>query len=207
MRLVIAAMHEEVKAIIQNIQPKNKLYKLPYQDTYLIVSGIGKVNAASTLATVLAKHKIVQIFNLGFAGATPPYQTNDLVLIEGAAYHDFDLTIFGYEKGQVPGYPTEFKSDIASFMRAKTLLPEAKIGKLFTGDYFMTTPRTESYLADMEGASLYQVAYQHQVPIISIKVVSDVIGSSNYLESYKQFEANEGSIILKTILDCFFREE
>jgi adenosylhomocysteine nucleosidase len=116
------------------------------------------------------------------------------------------LTLFGYEKGQVPGCPKSFQSDVALMNHVKFRLPNIKSGKLFTGDYFMTEVKKDAYIADMEGAALYQVAYKKQIPIISIKIISDVIGMDNHYNEYKKFEASVGAIILKNIYLKLFME-
>ncbi|HBG32900.1 MAG TPA: 5'-methylthioadenosine/S-adenosylhomocysteine nucleosidase [Acholeplasmataceae bacterium] len=196
MILVVAAMKEEIKEIIQNELPTVKV----------ILSGIGKVNAAQSLAEAIAKYHVDAIYNLGFAGATYPYQVGDVVMIEEAAYHDFDLTLFGYAKGQVPGYPASFFSDDKLKELVRLKFPNIKSGKLFTGDYFMTEVKKESYLADMEGTALYQVAHKKQLPIISIKIISDVIGMDDHYQEYKKFESSVGAIVLKNIFLKLFLE-
>ncbi len=189
MILVVAAMNEEVKAI--------KDYHI--ENVELLLTGIGKVNAAAKLSGFLATHSVEAIYNIGFAGASNAYEVGDLIMIEQATYHDFDLTFFGYEKGQVPGLPAYFKSDINLMHQFKKLFQEVKTGNLFTGDYFMTEKKDHPFVVDMEGTALYQVAYQHQVPIISLKVVSDVLGMDHHHESYKKFESDEGSKRLKEV--------
>ncbi|MBE0700258.1 MAG: 5'-methylthioadenosine/S-adenosylhomocysteine nucleosidase, partial [Acholeplasmataceae bacterium] len=193
--------------LINNNTMKNGLYPLPYFDTYLLVTGIGKVNAASRLAYVLATQPVDTIYNIGFAGATTPFQIADVVLIEEACYHDFDLTLFGQQKGQVPGCPPRFSSDLNLIKDVKAKIKNLKTGQLYTGDKFMTEVIETSFLADMEGTSLFQVAFQHQKPIISIKIVSDIIGSNDHINTYKAFESSIGSSLLKQVLDHVFKGE
>jgi adenosylhomocysteine nucleosidase len=183
MMLFVAAMASEVSAI-----PKEKK-----SDHDLIITGVGKVNAAATLSRYLSSHTVDCIVNLGFAGATHPYQVGDLVIIEEASYHDFNLTMFGYEKGQVPGMPPQFHSDSKLKQHLKSRIMHAKTGILYTGDVFMTEIQPGRFLVDMEGAALYHVAHMHQIPIISVKVVSDVIGSEKHIEQYQQFEEHQGA--------------
>ncbi len=186
MMLFVAAMASEVSAILKEHPTVQSL----------LITGVGKVNAASQLSAYLSRHDVSHIVNLGFAGATEPYQTGDLVIIDDAKYHDFDLSMFGYDKGQVPGMPTSFTSDLQLKEKVSSALAKVKFGHLLTGDVFMTEKRQGSYLVDMEGAALYHVAHLHHVPIIAIKVVSDIIGSTNHLEQYQKFEAEEGANIL-----------
>lgn len=189
MILCVVAMAEEASEIL-------KLDKMHHD---LIVTGVGKVNAALKLTEYLSKHKVDKIINLGFAGGNKAYMVNDVVLVEEAAYHDFDLTMFGYEKGQVPGYPTRFKPDQDLYDKALVSFKKAKTGKLFTGDRFMTSEIDEHAVFDMEGASLFHVAHYFNVPMLSVKLVSDVIGANKHIEAYKAFEQTKGSKLLKNI--------
>lgn len=200
MILYIIAMHDEAKDIIEKFQ---KIQEAPfplyqYNNQLLVISGIGKVNASLALSSVLTKYKVSQIINIGFAGANGNYQLGDKIMIESASYHDFDLTIFGYKKGQVPSYPAIFKSTL----NLNSQYPKAH---LYTGDYFMTEKLNNNYLVDMEGAALYQVAYKYNVPIISYKIVSDIIGVKNHKEEYENFEKN-GSLYVKQIYDKINKE-
>ena len=190
MILVVLAMKEEAKEILENQTP-NK---------FVLLTGIGKVNAASKLSAFLATNKVDAIYNLGFAGASKPYQVGDIVLIEQASYHDFDLTLFGYKKGQVPGLPEVFLSSKELMDETKHKYKPIKTGRLLTGDYFMTDEKEESFIVDMEGAALYHVAYQKNIPILSIKVISDVMGMDDHFDSYKKFESEIGA---ETLLDIY----
>jgi adenosylhomocysteine nucleosidase len=38
-----------------------------------------------------------------------PFEVGDVVVVKEVSYHDFNLTMFGYEKGQVPGLPSIFE--------------------------------------------------------------------------------------------------
>lgn len=194
MILIIAAMQEEVKDICESIQP----------NTHIVVTGVGKVNAAMKLTEIIQKERIEAIINVGFAGATKDYHLGDAVLIHHAKYHDFDLSMFNYAHGQVPGYPAYFESDINLMTRIRKRFSNIKEGNLLSGDCFMTKEVNDHSLFDMEGAALYQVAYHYQIPIVSIKVVSDVIGMDDHIENYKKFEAEQGSLLLNQIYSVLF---
>lgn len=189
MILFVAAMHEEVSEIIKDLDPH----------VDVLITGIGKVNAAMNLQAYLSKNNVDKIINIGFAGGNKSYNVNDIVVINEASYHDFDLSLFGYKKGQVPGFPAVFKSDETLEKYANSKLKNIKKGHLFTGDYFMTIPVEEPSVFDMEGSSLYHVAYQNHVPIISIKIISDVIGMEDHYQSYKTFEQTIGAHMLYDI--------
>ena len=194
MILIVAAMQEEIKDIAKSILP----------DTHVIVTGVGKVNAAMRLTETLQKERVEAIINVGFVGATNAYNVGELVLIKQAKYHDFNLSMFGYEKGQVPGYPECFESDFNLVMNLKKRLPNIKEGFLLTGDYFMTEEVNGCYVFDMEGAALYQVAHHYQIPLLSVKVVSDIVGMENHIDQYRKFEAEQGSQTLKEVYTTLF---
>jgi len=197
MRLFIIAMESEAKDIIKDFKliqlEPFKVYKR--NNDLLAITGIGKVNAAFVLTSVSLVYDFDFIVNIGFAGAVGDFKIGDVVAIDNATYHDFDLTVFGYEHGQVPKLPTYYESD-------KTLLSKTSFKKamLYTGDYFMTKQREGNYVVDMEGTALYQVAYLRKTPIVSIKIISDVIGSKNNVEDYKDFE-NKGSLKIYSIIN------
>ena len=160
-----------------------------YDDNvYYLKTGIGKVNAASSLTKFLENHDIDQIINIGLAGSVSNHDVLDVVIIKQAYFHDVDATLFGYPKYQVPGMPLTYESDLQLLETCKKISFQS-IDTLYTGDQFITQKMPFEGVVDMEGAALYQVAYLYHKPIISIKVVSDVIGK----KSYQSFEMNQGS--------------
>lgn len=157
-------------------------------NVYYLKTGIGKVNAASSLTKFLENHDIDQIINIGLAGSVSNHDVLDVVIIKQAYYHDVDATLFGYPKYQVPGMPLAYESDPQLLETCKKISFQS-IDTLYTGDQFITQKMHFEGVVDMEGAALYQVAYMYHKPIVSIKVVSDVIGK----KSYQSFEMNQGS--------------
>lgn len=157
-------------------------------NVYYLKTGIGKVNAASSLTKFLENHDIDQIINIGLAGSVSNHDVLDVVIIKQAYYHDVDATLFGYPKYQVPGMPLAYESDPQLLETCKKISFQS-IDTLYTGDQFITQKMPFEGVVDMEGAALYQVAYMYHKPIVSIKVVSDVIGK----KSYQSFEMNQGS--------------
>ncbi|MFA6801302.1 MAG: 5'-methylthioadenosine/S-adenosylhomocysteine nucleosidase [Acholeplasmataceae bacterium] len=194
MILIVGAMTEE----LCNIK------SLP--NTMIINTGIGKVNAAMKLTEAISNNNLTAIYNFGFAGASHHFEVGDVVLVKSAKYHDFDLTFFGYEKGQVPNYPVEFESNKDLMNQVISKIEHIKTSHLFTGDYFMTEKSDAAYVVDMEGAALYQVAYYYQIPIVSIKVISDIIGMDKHYENYKTFESSKGAQIISDIYEKILKE-
>jgi adenosylhomocysteine nucleosidase len=181
--LFVFAMQDERASVTSRQE------EVVYDDNvYYLKTGIGKVNAASSLTKFLENHDIDQIINIGLAGSVSNHDVLDVVIIKQAYYHDVDATLFGYPKYQVPGMPLTYESDPQLLETCKKISFQS-IDTLYTGDQFITEKMPFEGVVDMEGAALYQVAYLYHKPIISIKVVSDVIGK----KSYQSFEMNQGS--------------
>ena len=181
--LFVFAMQDERASVTSRQE------EVVYDDNvYYLKTGIGKVNAASSLTKFLENHDIDQIINIGLAGSVSNHDVLDVVIIKQAYFHDVDATLFGYPKYQVPGMPLTYESDLQLLETCKKISFQS-IDTLYTGDQFITQKMPFEGVVDMEGAALYQVAYLYHKPIISIKVVSDVIGK----KSYQSFEMNQGS--------------
>ncbi|MFA5720011.1 MAG: 5'-methylthioadenosine/S-adenosylhomocysteine nucleosidase [Acholeplasmataceae bacterium] len=211
MLLIVCAMESEaseIKKEIKNIEihkltPDRFYYQglLKGKKVMLIITGIGKVNAALSVAVMLSKFEFKHIINVGLAGATKGYTIGDKVVIKDASYGDFDVTVgsFGYEFGQVPNMPNPFLSDYDLQKRAVFSLG-AYEDSLYTQDKFVTKKDLKhSGVYDMEGAAIYQVAHVYQTKIISVKLISDIIDSDTQLEDFNHFERTS-AIILKEML-------
>ncbi|TRX99110.1 5'-methylthioadenosine/S-adenosylhomocysteine nucleosidase [Acholeplasma laidlawii] len=202
MIVIIAAMLSEVEVLTSNLnlkstQPYN-IYEGKYQgqDVMLIISGIGKTNASSALSHILTLHPETRfIINLGIVGG---HKVNlyDTYLVSEVTYHDVDLTIFNYEYGQIPKYPTLYFTDTKILNK----LEDFNQIRLYTGDIFSTKPiNPNSYIVDMEGASIYQVAHSYKYPVLAIKVVSDVLGSHDQMEVYKKSETELSNALIDAL--------
>lgn len=205
MKLIVAALHDEVKDFLED--GYKLIVKKPYQlyrknKTLVLVTGVGKVNASFSLTKVLdAFPRVDLIINTGFAGATKPFKVGEVVSILSTTYHDFDLTVFGYAQGQVPNLPVFYESDIKlrKLIREKYPVSEAN---LYTGDYFMSgADLRKGFVVDMEGAALYQVAHLSNIKIIAFKVVSDIVNADNQIDDYKKFEKDRGASMIKLALN------
>lgn len=179
----VFAMQDERKHVTKDEQ-------LIVQDgnDYYLKTGIGKVNAAAALTKFLEHNDVDAIINIGFAGSVSNHQVMDMIVIDEAYFHDVDATLFGYPKYQVPGMPMSYKSDLDLLNKVKHL-GHRDMSILYTGDQFITEKMPFEGVVDMEGAALYQVAYLYHKPIISIKLISDVIGK----HSYQTFDLDKGS--------------
>ncbi|MEU6160614.1 nucleosidase [Streptomyces sp. NPDC047130] len=136
----------------------------------VLLTGMGKVNAAAALAGVLGRGVLPrEIVNLGTAGALRPGWTGTHV-VSRVVQHDLDWRLLEGLTGEVYGAPiTLGEGDAAGPVLA-------------TGDSFISDDATRDRLAeqaalvDMEGYALASVARRAGVPIRLVKHVSDDAG-------------------------------
>ena len=193
--LLAISNRDESRYILSNlgfkVDPQNpKLYHCRYKEhrLSLVETGIGKTNIGIEITKVIAKHSYEYVLNLGAAGATMGFTQGDHVIINMTKYHDFDLSMFGYRHGQVPGYPEYFVTPERILKSFVERIPNLKISKLLTGDQFVTKRMIEDdFLVDMEGAAIFQTLYKVNVRIICFKIVSDIICGNN-ANIYSGFE-------------------
>ncbi|MDF7638820.1 5'-methylthioadenosine/adenosylhomocysteine nucleosidase [Lactobacillus sp. ESL0791] len=176
-------------------------------DIYLGLSGIGKVQAAMNLSSLLTEVEIDQIFMTGTAGSlNKGVKKGDLLLVSSFAYHDAHNTLAGnYVEGQIPGEPAEFKLDskerneFAKYLTAEKVA--YKEGLVVTGDAFVgsdtqkavITANFPSALAvEMEGAAFAQVAKHFAKPLVALRAISDN-GDDNANEDFDQFAKKVGA--------------
>lgn len=134
----------------------------------VLLTGMGKVNAATALASVLARGpRPSGIVNLGTAGALRPGWTGTHV-IGTVIQHDLDSRVLRNLTGETYGAPLA--------------LPDAGGPTLATGDTFISDEAGRERLAaqaplvDMEGYALAAAAHQAGVPLRIVKQVSDDAG-------------------------------
>ncbi|MER5311617.1 nucleosidase [Streptomyces sp. NPDC002773] len=137
-------------------------------DLPVLLTGIGKVNAATALATVLGRgSRPSGIVNLGTAGALRPGWTGTHV-VGTVLQHDLDGELLAKLNGETYGAPLS--------------LPDGGDVVLATGDAFISDEAARARLAeraplvDMEGYALAAAAELAGVPLRVVKHVSDEAG-------------------------------
>ncbi|MFJ3581880.1 nucleosidase [Streptomyces sp. NPDC090127] len=137
-------------------------------DLPVLLTGMGKVNAASALATVLGRGpRPSGVVNLGTAGALRPGWSGTHV-VGTVIQHDLDGELLATLTGETYGAPVA--------------LPDGGEVTLATGDAFISDEVARVRLAaraplvDMEGYALATAAGLAGVPIRIVKHVSDEAG-------------------------------
>jgi adenosylhomocysteine nucleosidase len=134
----------------------------------ILLTGMGKVNAATALAATLARgSRPAGIINLGTAGALRPGWSGTH-LIGTVIQHDLDSDVLRMLTGETYGAPLT--------------LPDSDGPTLATGDAFISDEAARERLAaraplvDMEGYALAAAAAQAGVPLRIVKHISDEAG-------------------------------
>lgn len=223
---VIGAMEQEVeqlRATLENTKTETIANSEYTTGTYkgkeviLLKSGIGKVNAAMTTTVLLHTFKPDVVINTGSAGGyDPALEVGAVVVSDEVRHHDVDVTIFGYEMGQVPQMPAAFKADMKLMEVAREAVTEVGehqygIGLICSGDAFMNDPerveKVREYFpqmkaVEMEAAAVAQVCHQFDTPFVVIRALSDIAGKESNV-SFDEFlpvaAKHSTAIVLKAI--------
>ncbi|WP_431027275.1 5'-methylthioadenosine/S-adenosylhomocysteine nucleosidase [Lysinibacillus sp. LZ02] len=223
---VIGAMEQEVELLrntltntetqtIANSEYTTGTYE--GKEVVLLKSGIGKVNAAMSTTILLDTFKPDVVINTGSAGGyDPALEVGAVVISDEVRHHDVDVTIFGYEMGQVPQLPAGFKADAKLMEVAKEAVMEVGehqygVGLICSGDSFMNDPvrveKVREYFpqmkaVEMEAAAVAQVCHQFGTPFVVIRALSDIAGKESNI-SFDEFlpvaAKHSTAIVLKAI--------
>ena len=151
------------------------------------VCGVGKVNAALGAQLLISKFDVQKLFNLGVAGGlNASTELCSVYQIGAAVQFDFDLTqLNGTKIGTLDEYSE-------NYLPLDTLELPFAVKKLGTSDRFNDSPADYKLLTedlnadirDMEGAAIVQAAIKAQLPVYSVKAISDVAGSGSTTEQF-----------------------
>ncbi len=193
---IIAAMPEELAYLIQELEQAQEVQilgnayhtgKIGSVEIVLVESGIGKVMSAMSVAVLADRFQVDAVINTGSAGAVADgIAVGDVVIADKLAYHDVDVTAFGYEYGQMARQPLYFESDgkfISLIQESLSKLDQTwHLGLIATGDSFVAgddkIARIKSHFpqvlaVEMEGAAIGQAAQALGLPFLVIRAMSD----------------------------------
>lgn len=207
--IITAAMEDEAAPLwdlakgggnLVRLGAKGALQLLQIEDATiaLLTTGIGLVNAASSLSFALTYVSPRYIFSCGSAGGLDAHsQVRDIVAASSCLFSAADAREFGYALGQIPGMPECYLADgdlLGRFHALPELLAGSRTrsGGFVSADQFVSTQNAlllreqypEATTVDMESAALAQVAYGVEVPFLAIRGISDLCGPEAAAENY-----------------------
>ena len=210
---IIGAMEVEVATLKSNMAVKNTVKKASMEfyegtigntEVVVVRSGIGKVNAGICVQILIDLFNVTHVINTGIAGSlNADINIGDIVLSTDACYHDVDVTVFGYKKGEIPqiGAAT-FEADKELRDKAKASIKKAAPdigvfeGRVCSGDQFISSAEIKDAIikehgglcTEMEGAAIAQASYLNNTPFLIIRAISDKADGGAEVD-YPTFEA------------------
>lgn len=207
---IIGAMNEELEVLLKDMSDKKEVQKndltfyegdLWGQHVVAVVSGVGKVNAASCTQILASEFKVDSLINIGVAGGvSKDVYPGDIVIGDTYVQHDVDASVFGDKIGQVPRMDIyDFKADtnlLNLAIEASKTVPDVKtyVGRIVSGDQFIADSDKVKWLdkefqakaVEMESAAIAQVAYLNKIPFVIIRSISDNANNGAHMD-YEEF--------------------
>lgn len=192
---IIIALEKEALPILKNMENKKescicskKIFtgSLFNKDIVLIISDVGKVNAAMSTMMLIDIFKVNTILNIGLVGSTNS-NTNifDLVVIDKAMQYDCDLTVINNtELGTINNFNDKYiylDSNYVTLFKNKGF----KVCSMATADKFTYSSKGLKLLnkhnldtEDMELGAIAQVCTLSNIKLISIKCITNKVSKS-----------------------------
>ena len=178
------------------------------KDIAVCICGVGKVNAALGAQLLVSKFDAEKLLNFGVAGGlNKDTELCNVYQIAAAVQFDFDLTqLNGTKIGTLDEYTENYlKLNVFKLPFQKKKLGTSDRFNDSPEDYKLLTAELGADIRDMEGAAVVQAAYAAELPVYSIKAISDIAGSGSTTE---QFLVNKDKALqnLKAALPAIFEE-
>jgi adenosylhomocysteine nucleosidase len=227
---IIGAMGEEIQILLgkSNIMGRQKIANMSFtqcrlngKDCVLVVSGIGKVNAAVCTQILISDFSVDRIINTGVAGAVDKrLDIGDIVISSDLIEYDVDTSVFGDKQGVIPRMETSiFEADATlvdlsykSGCDFKDLISYK--GRILSGDRFVADKDEVAWLkkefsgmaVEMEGAAIAHTCYLNHIPFVVIRSISDrADDKANFdYDEFLHFAAEKASRIILDVLDNLY---
>ena len=214
---VVIAMQSEADILLDEMQilrslnvsgKKIHVGKAYGKDVAVCICGVGKVNAALGAQLLVSKFDAEKLLNFGVAGGlNKDTKLCEVYQIGWAVQFDFDLTQLN---GTKIGTLDEYEENYLALNKLNAPFPVKRLGTSdrfndSADDYKLLTAELNADIRDMEGGAIVQGAYLAQLPVYSVKAISDVAGSGSTTE---QFLINKDKALknLKSVLSVIFEE-
>lgn len=222
---IIGAMAQEVEILRNKMSRVNSrqvggctIYQGYLSDTEvsLVQSGIGKTAAAMATTALILLAKPDCVINTGSAGGiSSQLSVGDVIISTETAYHDADVTAFGYAKGQLPSCPPTFPSNQALIELAEKAIKiqgqSAVKGLVCSGDMFCNGEQQiaaikadfpQAIAVEMEAAAIAQVCFSFDLPFVVVRAVSDVADQESHIsfDEFLPLAAQQSSAMILSML-------
>lgn len=153
----------------------------------VIVSGVGKVNAAISTQIAYSHLHADVIINIGVAGGlNDKVQIGEMYEIQEAVQYDFDLRKVNNTKiGTLDEMSTNFLRFDITQTNGRRLATADRFNDS-TADHILLAELLEADIRDMEGAAILQACYYNRLECYCYKVITDKFESENTVEQYQK---------------------
>ena len=208
---IIGAMDPEVTSLQESLtDPKSEIIadmkfvsgKLGQTEAVIVKCGMGKVNAGICAHTLINDFGCTKIINTGVAGSLDSkLEIGDIVVSTEAVQHDFDVSVIGFQKGEIPytglvAFPSDPALHDEAVKAVKATAPEINVfeGRVCSGDQFIASSEQKNKIletfgglcCEMEGGAIAQVCYLNHTPYVILRAISDKADHSEEM-SFEQF--------------------
>lgn len=183
--LFVIAMEKEAKQIAQKLEMKevsNNLFENKEKNKRLLITGIGKQLTAINLTQYLSNQpKPDLIINVGYAGST------DIPIgkwVNISRVYNYEWEIPGEEKYVM----------LAGGSQKLELLNNAKVEEVecYSSESFVTDTDLKEHVAfDMELHSIALICDLYEIPLLSLKKISDNLSLGEYYNNLSKEEVFE----------------
>lgn len=220
---IVGAMPQEVELLVRSLEncSEQKIGSFTFysgnfagHQLTVLLSGIGKVSAAVGTALLIEKFSPELLINTGVAGGLSHTKINDVVLASEVAYHDVDVTAFGYQKGQQAQMPARFTPHPQWLSLAKKHYQSQNIplweGLVVSGDSFINSPKVKKQIetdfpqalaVEMEAGAIAQTCHLMQTPFLLLRAISDNANDNEHTLSYDTFVAQAAELSARMNLE------
>lgn len=208
---IIGAMDPEVTSLQESLtDPKSEIIadmkfvsgRLGQTEAVIVKCGMGKVNAGICAHTLIQKYGCTKIINTGVAGSLDNrIDIGDIVVSTEAVQHDFDVSVIGFQKGEIPytglvAFPSDSALHDEAVKAVKATASEINVfeGRVCSGDQFIASSEQKNKIletfgglcCEMEGGAIAQVCYLNHTPYVILRAISDKADHSEEI-SFEQF--------------------
>ena len=213
----VIAMQSEAEILLDQMQISRSLFisgknvyvgKAFGKDLAVCICGVGKVNAALGAQLLVSKFDAEKLLNFGVAGGlNDSTKLCAVYQISAAVQFDFDLVALN---GTKMGTLNEYTENYLALNTLDLPFEKRKLGTAdrfndSVADYKLLTEELTADIRDMEGGAVVQAAYAAQLPVYSLKAISDVAGSGSTAEQYL-VNKDKALVNLKAALPLLFEK-
>ena len=219
---IVSAMHEELRALLPALEKPQRAEfagrafhfgQMQGQPVVMVLSGIGKVAAATTTALLLDRFEVDAVLFTGVAGGLGEgVAVGDVVVADTLLQHDMDASPI-FPRWEVPlTGRSRFAADVAWAGRLAAAAHRAghavHRGLVVSGDRFVSTSAESAALrgllpdalaVEMEGAAVAQVCHDFGRAFAVMRTISDRADDAAHVD-FPRFVADVASGLTRRIV-------